>query len=644
MADVWKELGNAVGRALKPLAEIPTAMWKSLQEAASDLAKGFMGAAAGVSEAMVPLIAPHMEELMEEATATLLPGSPKKEVKEKADKLTKALMKALEKNIPEKGESPPSLEALLVATSAIISTNIGLDIGLYGVTMGLDLVHPIKEMGFRHAGMKLLDSFQLPSMIGPSLQAPVWSGVIAPLRMRWNEKFPYLVPGTAILPYMRAKDIITSEDYVLNMKFNAFDETWSSAMLANTARYPSFSDLRTMIHRTDLTWEDAEVALSKSLIHADYVAKYEELLPAIPGSGDLITMMVREVITKAKFIENMKLQGFSAEWADNYYENHWILLPLSEVKKARHRDDIDDAELSKFLVLHDYKPDPRPDIKTSDAGLAAGLIWDRPGRIESRWMFRWGEIDATDLRDFLVDDGLDPAYADRVAMAVAKNQFLSDINRQIGNAKASFVKGYSVEATLRSDITALGLRSEMVEYHVVDALADRERAIHDEELRTLRAQYARGAMTMADVITAVEPIIVDEVARDAWLKALPTAKQVVIMEETFGTEVNRLVANAKYDYVRGYTTKPNMVSRMTLLDLPTEVIEFHVMDADEDRARGHKDKSLAIIEEGYIDDLISWELVASMAKEILVDVDGLNLFLDGVWLNKHKAVRVFVGE
>jgi len=75
------------------------------------------------------------------------------------------------------------------------------------------------------------------------------------------------------------------------------------------------------------------------------------------------------------------------------------------VKKARHRGDIDDGELDKFLVLHDYKPTPRVGIKTSDADLAAGLIWDLPGRIDARWMYRWGEIDAAGLRDLLVKDG-----------------------------------------------------------------------------------------------------------------------------------------------------------------------------------------------------------------------------------------------
>ena len=59
---------------------------------------------------------------------------------------------------------------------------------------------------------------------------------------------------------------------------------------------------------------------------------------------------------------------------------------------------------------------------------------------------------------------------------------------------------------------------------------------------------------------------------------------------------------------------------------------------------GVEDKSLAIVEEGHIDDLIAWADVELMAGEIIVDEDGLKIWLDGVWLNKHKAVRVFAGE
>jgi len=64
------------------------------------------------------------------------------------------------------------------------------------------------------------------------------------------------------------------------------------------------------------------------------------------------------------------------------------------------------------------------------------------------------------------------------------------------------------------------------------------------------------------------------------------------------------------------------------------------MDADEDRGRGYKDKSLNHIEEAYIDDMLTWPQVEEVAKEILVDPEGLTIWLDGVWLNKHLAARV----
>jgi len=640
MVDVWNELGKALGRALKPLAEIPAAIWRTLGDAAGDLIEGFMGAAEGLADTLEPTITHLMPSMIDEATASLGEGSPPEEIKEAVDKFIAQLMEMIEKEAKTEGKSLPTGAELAVAQGKLVAGIIGMYAATHAVSLALDASAPAKNWGFKAAMMDIMYQFKMSDVIGPMIQAPIWASVVTPMRMQARANNPYEVPGIGILPYLRAKDVITDEDYKTNMRYHAFDTTWSDHMLANTYRYPDFGDMRTMIHRGVKTWEDAKKALEKNLVQTEYIDAYKELLPSIPGAGDLITMMVREVIEKQDFIDNMKLQGFSEEWAGAYYDNHWILLPLGEVKKARYRDDIDDGELAKYLVLHDYKPEPRPGIKTSDSALAAGLVWDRPGRIDARWLFRWGEIDVTGLRDLLVDDGLDPAYADQVARATAKNQYMSDINREIANIKADYARGYSVEATLRGDLGALGLRSEIVEFHIADALADRVRSIRDEELRTLRAQYARGAMTLADVIAAVTMVIIDKEARDAWIAALPSAKQVMILEETFGTEINRLVANAKYDRVAGYKRKEDFVSRLQLLALPNEVIEYHVLDAEEDRTRKHNDKQLAVIEEGYVDDLITWEEVEAMAKPILVDEDAYNIWLDGVYLNKHKAVRV----
>jgi len=644
MVDVWKELGTAVGKALKPLADMGAAIWTGFGDAAEDLIKGFMDGAEDVKTALEPSITSLLPNVLDEAASALSEGSPPKEIKEAVDNFIASLMEMIERDSKTEGQSLPTGAQLATTQAKIVAGIMGMYAATHAISIALDATHPLKDWGFKSAIMDMLYQFNMSEVIGPMIQAPIWASVVTPMRMLARCKNPYDVPGSGVLPYLRIKGMLTDEEYKLNMSYHALDATFADHLLLNTARYPSFSELRTMVHRGVKTVADVKDALQKSLIHTEYVDAFESMLPSIPSVSDLIRFAVREAYPDAttftehyaKMSEWMGKIGYDQYFADASWTAHWIIPSIGQADDMLHRGMITEEQHTGLYILNDIRP--------QDIDSLRALTWSLPGRIEARWMFRWDEIDATDLRDFLVKSGLDPQYADMAARAMAKNQFLSDINRQVANIKGDYARGYSVEASLRSDLATLGMRSDIVEYHVVDALADRARSIHDEELRTLRAQYARGALTMAEILVAVTSIIVDEVAREAWLAALPTAKQVVIMEETYGAEVNRLVTNAKYDYVRGYTTKANMVDRLTLLDIPEAVIMFHTMDADEDRNRRHLDKRLAIIEEGYIDDLISWKNVESMAGEILVDEPAYNLFLDEVWLNKHKAKRVFEGE
>jgi len=644
MVDVWNELGKAVGRALKPLADMAAAIWTAFGDTASDLIKGFMGGAQDLKTAVEPTVVSLMPGVFDEAAEALGEHSPDPKTKEAVDKFIKQLMEMVAKKSKTEGHSLPTAEELMKTQAGIVTGIIGMYAATHAISIALDSTHLLKDWGFKSAVMDMLYQFKMSDVIGPMIQAPIWAGVVTPLRMQARANNLYEIPGPNIIPTLRAKGLINEPSYLLNMKYHAYSEWWAGRMLENAWRYPAFGDLRTMVHRKAVTWEDAKATLKKSIFTYKYMDAYEKLLPSIPNVSDLVRFAVREAYPDAegfeqhyaKMSEWMKKQGYDQYFADAFWTAHWIIPTISQADTLLHRGEISEDDHAALYILNDIRPEDITNLRK--------LTWKRPGRIESRWMFRWGEIDATDLRDFLVDDGLDPEYADRVASAMAKNQFLSDINRQIANIKANYAKGYSVEATLRSNLQALGMRSEIVEYHIVDALEDRARSIRDEELRTLRSQYARGAMTMASIITAVTPIIIDKAARDAWLEALPTSKQVMIVEETFSTEVNRLVTNAKYDYVRGYTKKAALVSRLQLLDLPDTIIEFHIMDADEDRLRQNKDKNLAIIEEGYIDDLIDWEELNTIATEIIVDGSARHLFLSGVYLNKHKAVRVFAGE
>jgi len=644
MVDVWAELGKAVGRALKPLADMGAAIWTAFGDAAGDLIGGFMSGSKDLGAALEPTIVDLLPGVFDEAASALSEGSPPKEVKEAVDKFIAQLTAMIEKKAKTEGHSLPTPEQLAISQGSLVAGIIGMYAATHAVSIALDATHPLKDWGFKSAIMDMLFQFKMSDVIGPMIQAPIWASVVTPLRMRARANNPYEVPGTGVLPYLRAKNIIDDGAYKLNMSYHAFDASWSDAMLENTIRYPSFSELRIMVHRGAATLDTARAALEKSLISAEYIDGFDAMIPSIPGVQDLVRFAVREAYTDAgdfeeqyaKMSEWMSRTGYSQYFADAFWTAHWIIPSTGQADDLLHRGEITEADHTALYILNDIRPVDIPNLRK--------LTWAIPGRIDARWMFRWGEIDVSDLRDLLIKNGLDPEYADGVAMATAKNQYLSDINRQIGNIKADFTRGYSVEATMREDLNALGLRSEMVEYHVVDALSDRDRSMRDERLRTLRTQYAQKAITMDTVVAEVAAILIDEEARMAWLAALPSAKSVMVVEETFNTEINRLVANIKYDYVRGYVTKADLTGRLSLLDIPDEVIRYHVLDAEEDRTRQHRDKNLAIIEEGYVDDLINWEEVQSMAKEILVDDVAYNIFLDGVWLNKYKAVRVFVSE
>jgi len=135
-------------------------------------------------------------------------------------------------------------------------------------------------------------------------------------------------------------------------------------------------------------------------------------------------------------------------------------------------------------------------------------------------MFRWGELDVTGLRDLLVKGGLDPDYGDQVAMAVAKNQWLSEINRLRDNAKKDYVKGYLSEDMLRADLVGLGYPPTWVEYHVQDAVADGERDLRDDEVDALGDGWLKDIITDAELEEGLLRILVRPEALDVELNRL----------------------------------------------------------------------------------------------------------------------------
>ncbi|GAH38140.1 unnamed protein product, partial [marine sediment metagenome] len=105
MVDVWNELGKVVGRALKPLADLATAIWTSFGDATGDLIKGFMSGAQDVKDAVEPTVTSLLPDVFDEAAEALGEHSPDPKTKEAVDKFIAELTKMIEKQSKTEGKS-----------------------------------------------------------------------------------------------------------------------------------------------------------------------------------------------------------------------------------------------------------------------------------------------------------------------------------------------------------------------------------------------------------------------------------------------------------------------------------------------------------------------------------------------------------
>ena len=517
IADVLKGIVGALGEGIRGFFDwiLKHLLW---------VGEMILGVIQAAAERLGAIISGFTRSLFDKMSGALTPGSPPEELERSAQVWVESLSLRMREIVEETYASPPSpgqqMGAALKIAGAIVGTAA---VGL-GAAAAADAIHPMKSIQLRVLVSEFLRLTGVATVAAAPFTIMMEAGLFRGLRYSYNELFTPLIPSEGEVVDMATRRILTVTGYHGAMRKQGLSTTWADRRLQASWRIPGVAELNQMLWREKLTSGALEGALRSQGIREDFIPGYVDLTKRIPGPGDLITMVVREVITPRDFARYMPMQGFYPPWPDWYWEMHWILLPLGEVRRARHRGFIDDDELGKYLVLHDYKPEPRPGIGTSDQDLAAKLIWDLPGRIEARWMFRWGVTDRDGLKDLLIKGGLDPDYADTVTDAVAMNQFLREIRAQETNIKADLRDGLIDEATARADLVEIGYPEAFVEYHVKDAVADRERSHKKELLTYFKDCFLKDIPTEPAFEDAVREILVVSEAADLFIERTYVSK------------------------------------------------------------------------------------------------------------------------
>lgn len=339
-----------------------------------------------------------------------------------------------------------------------------------------ELVHPLKELGLGHLSAILFDVAGYKQIVSDIMASITYVTTVLPLRSALMAVAQPLLPREEEVLQFIERGVLNHNEFITVMNRLGFQDYWAELFWASHWKMPYFEYLQPMFWRGLIDEKKFREALKYNAYPDEFIKAFEGLIWRIPPISDLIEFVVHEVITPEKFYELSKKQGFSRQFAEWYWENHWKLPSFSNVREAFWRGIITEEEFRKYIMWHDYKPEPRAGISKSDRDIMNELSYNLPDKIDARWMLETGEITAEELRDLYARQGLHPDWQDKVASAVIKEIFRSEVETIVREAMYDYRDGWLTRKKYLQILDELGLPDPLKQYWIKrgDMLAARE--------------------------------------------------------------------------------------------------------------------------------------------------------------------------
>lgn len=494
-------VAGAIGDGLKVLFEwvVASVGW---------VAEQIIGFLSWAADALSAPVISFIQTLTNRISGAMSPASPPEEIVQSVTDMVKMYQEQVVDQIEKISKSPLDINDIIGIATGITTTVIGAASVAMALGMAADAPHPQKELGARDTAKLILSYIGADRLAAPLIVVPHQEGVVTGLKQYFKRIYRLGLPGPESLARFLHREAIPNDTYMDYMARQGYPDEFSDAYKLASYTMPGVKELYEMNWRGLITDEELRKWIGYAGMYPDLVEPTMTLKELIPPAVDLVTMVVREAfipefVTPAPdvFAENMVKKGFSRVWADRYWTMHWVPMPITQAMDALHRDFITMDQFKTLLKIQDFHP-----------------MWHEPmAKVAYRtWRIRdmrigWelGVLDDAALERRLLDYGYAPDDVDDIAdvmKAYALAAEKGEVRREI---LADYVDGFSDEATLRSDLSEIGVPESVAEYYVKKAIRREERDRKKEQLKNIRRAFRKNLFTKEEAITELTDLGLD---------------------------------------------------------------------------------------------------------------------------------------
>src|SRR3990170_1893957 len=202
---------------------------------------------------------------------------------------------------------------------------------------------------------------------------------------------------------------------------------------------------------------DAEKGLLKRAeqeANAKYTAE-------IPSYQDLITQVVKEVITLPEFKAQMKKQGYSEQWSQRIWDAHFQPPDWTQILQAFYRGEVKREELNPLMILVDLDPRFKEIFDTRK--------YVDPPLNMTRFLFETGAITVSQVEENVKLQGYRPEHVAAITEYVTEFQSRLWRRRYLVTLQGGYQKGVYTAGELEKAVLEAGYTPDVSKWILANA-------------------------------------------------------------------------------------------------------------------------------------------------------------------------------